>query len=234
MRRRIRLGFNCDHVATLRQARREGFPDPVAAARAALGAGADQITAHLREDRRHIQEDDLRRMKAEGMPINLEMAARAEMVRFAVELAPHAACLVPERREELTTEGGLDAKGDAERLADAAAGLRAAGIRVSFFLDADPAQIAAAKACGARCVELHTGPYARREPGARARLDAAAREVVAAGMELHAGHGLDRENLAGVLDLPDLAEVNIGFSIIARSIEVGISRAVREIREALG
>ncbi len=229
----VRLGFNCDHVATLRQARREGIPDPIEAGRVALGAGADQITAHLREDRRHIQEDDLRRMKAAGWPINLEMAARKEILDFALDLRPFAACLVPERREEVTTEGGIDAHADSARLAEFARALGGAGIRVSFFVDPDPAQVEAAARCGANCVELHTGPYARKAAGARERLAIAARAAGSHGLELHAGHGLDRENLSGVRDLPGLAEVNIGFSILARAVFVGLSEAITEVRRAL-
>lgn len=230
---RIRFGFNCDHVATLRQARREGFPDPVEAARIALEAGADQITAHLREDRRHIQEDDLLRLKALAVPINLEMAAEEDVLRFALELRPPRACLVPERREEITTEGGLDVAGDTGRIAETTRRLSEAGVSVSHFIDPDPRQVESAAAAGAAAVELHTGPYARGEAGAKEALVSAAHAARETGVELHAGHGLDKDNLPGVLDLPGLAEVNIGFAVVARALFVGLAEAVGEIRRIL-
>lgn len=235
---RIRLGFNCDHVATLRQARKEGFPDPVEASRNALAAGADQITAHLREDRRHIQESDLHRLRECGAPINLEMALAEEIVRFAEELRPHSACLVPERREELTTEGGLDVRGEEARIAAVADRLRKKGVRVSLFVDPETAQIEAAHRVGADAVELHTGPYARAFVSGDfedelARLVRAAEAVRKVGLSLHAGHGLDRVNLSSVLSLPGLVEVNIGFSIVARAVFVGLEAAIREIRRSL-
>uniref|UniRef100_A0A8J4HAJ6 Pyridoxine 5'-phosphate synthase n=1 Tax=Acidicaldus sp. TaxID=1872105 RepID=A0A8J4HAJ6_9PROT len=229
--RPIRLGVNIDHVATLRNARGGAYPDPLAAARLALAAGADGITAHLREDRRHIRDADMRRLKAEiAAPLNMEMAATEEMVAIACMLRPHAACLVPERREEVTTEGGLDVAGQVEVLAPRVAALKAAGIRVSLFIDPDPRQLEAARAVGAPVVELHTGAYAEGRPGELARLQAAATMTAALGLECHAGHGLTFENVGPVAALPQVMELNIGHFLVAEAIFSGLSHVVREMR----
>jgi pyridoxine 5-phosphate synthase len=229
--RPIRLGVNIDHVATLRNARGGAYPDPLAAARLALAAGADGITAHLREDRRHIRDADMRRLKAEiAAPLNMEMAATEEMVAIACMLRPHAACLVPERREEVTTEGGLDVAGQVEVLAPRVAALKAAGIRVSLFIDPDPRQLEAARAVGAPVVELHTGAYAEGRPGELARLQAAAAMTAALGLECHAGHGLTFENVGPVAALPQVMELNIGHFLVAEAIFSGLSHVVREMR----
>jgi pyridoxine 5-phosphate synthase len=229
--RPIRLGVNIDHVATLRNARGGAYPDPLAAARLALAAGADGITAHLREDRRHIRDADMRRLKAEiAAPLNMEMAATEEMVAIACMLRPHAACLVPERREEVTTEGGLDVAGQVEVLAPRVAALKAAGIRVSLFIDPDPRQLQAARAVGAPVVELHTGAYAEGRPGELARLQAAAAMTAALGLECHAGHGLTFENVGPVAALPQVMELNIGHFLVAEAIFSGLSHVVREMR----
>jgi len=229
--RPIRLGVNIDHVATLRNARGGTYPDPLAAARLALAAGADGITAHLREDRRHIRDADMRRLKAEiAAPLNMEMAATEEMVAIACMLRPHAACLVPERREEVTTEGGLDVAGQVEVLAPRVAALKAAGIRVSLFIDPDPRQLQAARAVGAPVVELHTGAYAEGRPGELARLQAAAAMTAALGLECHAGHGLTFENVGPVAALPQVMELNIGHFLVAEAIFSGLSHVVREMR----
>ena len=229
--RPIRLGVNIDHVATLRNARGGAHPDPLAAARLALAAGADGITAHLREDRRHIGEADMRRLKAEiAAPLNMEMAATEEMVAIAGALRPHAVCLVPERREEVTTEGGLDVAGQVEGLAPRVAALKAAGIRVSLFIDPDPRQLQAARAVGAPVVELHTGAYAGGRPGELARLQAAAAMTAALGLECHAGHGLTFENVGAVAALPQVMELNIGHFLVAEAIFSGLSHVVREMR----
>ncbi len=229
--RPIRLGVNIDHVATLRNARGGAHPDPLAAARLALAAGADGITAHLREDRRHIRDEDMRRLKTEiAAPLNMEMAATEEMVAIACMLRPHAACLVPERREEVTTEGGLDVAGQVEVLAPRVAALKAAGIRVSLFIDPDPRQLQAARAVGAPVVELHTGAYAGGRPGELARLQAAAAMTAALGLECHAGHGLTFENVGPVAALPQVMELNIGHFLVAEAIFSGLSHVVREMR----
>jgi pyridoxine 5-phosphate synthase len=229
--RPIRLGVNIDHVATLRNARGGAHPDPLAAARLALAAGADGITAHLREDRRHIRDEDMRRLKTEiAAPLNMEMAATEEMVAIACMLRPHAACLVPERREEVTTEGGLDVAGQVEVLAPRVAALKAAGIRVSLFIDPDPRQLQAARVVGAPVVELHTGAYAEGRPGELARLQAAAAMTAALGLECHAGHGLTFENVGPVATLPQVMELNIGHFLVAEAIFSGLSHVVREMR----
>ncbi len=228
---RLRLGVNIDHVATVRNARGGAHPDPLDAALAAVAAGADGITLHLREDRRHIRDDDLARIAA-GItaPINLEMAATAEMLALAVHARPHAACIVPERRAEVTTEGGLDAAGQTASLRPIVAGLAAAGIRVSLFIDPDPAQVAAAAALGAPVVELHTGAYAHGRAGELARLAEAARQAAAAGLEVHAGHGLTFDNVGPVAVLPQLAELNIGHFLIGQAILDGLAPTIRRMR----
>jgi pyridoxine 5-phosphate synthase len=239
--RRIRLGVNIDHVATIRNARGEAYPDPARAAEMALAAGADGITAHLREDRRHISDADIDALAAlcrkRGRPLNLEMAVTAEMERIALNHRPHAACLVPERREEVTTEGGLDVAGQQGRVAPVVANLRAAGIRVSLFVEPDPVQIAASAAAGAQVVELHTGAYClavRERRGDAGRLlqvlrDAAA-HAAGLGLEVHAGHGMDYETVSPVAAIPELAELNIGHFLIGEAIFIGLDPAIRRMR----
>lgn len=227
----LRLGVNIDHVATLRNARGGVHPDPLAAARLALAAGADGITAHLREDRRHIRDEDMRRLRAGiAAPLNMEMAATEEMVAIACALRPHAACLVPERRAEVTTEGGLDVAGQSEQLRPRIAALSAAGIRVSLFIDPDPWQLEAARAVGAPVVELHTGAYAEGRAGELARLQAAATMTAALGLECHAGHGLTFETVAPVAALAEVMELNIGHFLIGEAIVSGLTSVVREMR----
>ncbi|MEQ9121365.1 MAG: pyridoxine 5'-phosphate synthase [Alphaproteobacteria bacterium] len=232
---RLRLGVNVDHVATVRNARGGAYPCPVRAARLAAEAGADGITAHLREDRRHIRDEDIPRLKTDvPLPLNFEMAATAEMVRLAAAHRPHAACLVPEKREELTTEGGLDAAGLHNRLRPVVSDLAAAGCRVSLFIEADSAQLKAAKALGAPVVELHTGRYCEVEGAARQaeldRIRAAAREAAALGLECHAGHGLSFETVQPIAAIPEIVELNIGHFLIGEAIFVGLGAAVREMR----
>jgi pyridoxine 5-phosphate synthase len=232
----MHLGVNIDHVATLRQARGTPYPDPVDAARVAEQAGADSITLHLREDRRHIQERDVIALKdVLATRMNLEMAVTDEMLAFACGIRPADCCLVPERREELTTEGGLDVAGQLPRVRDACARLAAAGIRVSLFIDADPAQVAASAECGAPCIEIHTGHFAdaadvRSEAEELARIEAAVRQGVDAGLIVHAGHGLHYGNVQRIAALPDVRELNIGHAIIARALFTGLSAAVSEMK----
>ena len=227
----IRLGVNIDHVATIRNARGGAHPDPFAAALVAVGAGADGITAHLREDRRHIRDADVERLaEAHAIRLNLEMAATDEMVAIACRLRPAACCLVPERREEVTTEGGLDAAGQVEALRPKVAALRDAGIRVSLFLDPDPAQLQAAAALGAACVELHTGAYAEGKPGELERLRAAARMLPTLGLECHAGHGLTYANVEPVAAMPEIVELNIGHFLVGQAMFAGLAGAVARMR----
>jgi pyridoxine 5-phosphate synthase len=238
---RLRLGVNLDHVATIRNARGERYPDPARAAELALIAGADGITAHLREDRRHISDADIEVLadltRKRGLPLNLEMAVTPEMEAIALAHRPHAACLVPERREEVTTEGGLDVVGQHNRLVPLVANLRAVGVRVSLFVDPESAQIEAARAVGADVVELHTGAYCRavRErptaaPGLLADLDAAATQARRLGLEVHAGHGIDYETVTAIAALPQVAELNIGHFLIGEAIFVGLDAAIRRMR----
>jgi pyridoxine 5-phosphate synthase len=227
----IALGVNIDHVATLRQARRALEPDPVHAALAAEQAGADSITLHLREDRRHIQDRDVRVLRGLLQThMNLEMAVTEEMLGIAAEVRPADCCLVPEKRTELTTEGGLDVAGQAARVAAAATRLAAAGIRVSLFIDPDPAQIEAAARSGAPVVELHTGAYAGAAGAARAteleRLRGGARLAARLGLRVHAGHGLDYHNVQPVAAVHEIVELNIGHAIIARAVFTGLTEAV--------
>lgn len=230
----VRLGVNIDHVATLRNARGGSHPDPLAAAQAALEAGADGITLHLREDRRHIRDDDLRRIRAAlSAPINLEMAATEEMVRMAIETAPHAVCIVPERREEVTTEGGLDAAGGRAALAPLVARLRDAGIRVSLFIDPAPDQLEAASALGAPVVELHTGAYAAGGTGELERLRTAAAMTARLGLECHAGHGLTYGNVGAVAALPEIVELNIGHFLIGEALLVGLGASVKHMQSLI-
>ena len=218
----LRLGVNLDHVATIRNARGGVHPDPLDAARAAIAAGADGITIHLREDRRHIRDADVDRIRAAiAVPLNLEMAATAEMVAIARRVRPHASCLVPERRREVTTEGGLDVAGQQEALRPVVAALREAGIRVSLFIDPDPAQLRAAAAIGAPVVELHTGAYAEGRAGELDRLRAAAALTPALGLECHAGHGLTFANVGPVAALPEVIELNIGHFLVGEAVVAG-------------
>ncbi|MBI3312334.1 MAG: pyridoxine 5'-phosphate synthase [Candidatus Omnitrophica bacterium] len=230
----MRLGINVDHVATLRQARRGTLPDPVWAARAAQWAGCDSIVCHLREDRRHIQDADLIRLKKElKVPLNLEMGAHPEIVRIACRVRPYQATLVPERRQELTTEGGLDLSRPSRRLSGAIERLRSAGIRVSLFIDPDAASVKASARLGVPMVELHTGRYAEGGAGELQRLRRAARWAREMGLIVAAGHGLDDRNVQAVARIPEIEELNIGFSIVARSIETGFEKAVREMVQAI-
>ncbi|MSP68091.1 MAG: pyridoxine 5'-phosphate synthase [Alphaproteobacteria bacterium] len=235
MTERLRLGVNIDHVATLRNARGGQHPDTVRAARMAVAAGADGITIHLREDRRHIRDDDVERLAREiTQPINLEMAATVEMVRIAVAARPHAACLVPEKRTELTTEGGLDAAGLRGILAPVVRTLADAGIQVALFVDPDERQLKAAQELGAPAVELHTGTYCNATGAARAaeltRLACAAAACARLGLECHAGHGLDFENVAPIAGLPQVVELNIGHFLVGEALFVGLDQAIRRMR----
>jgi len=233
------LGVNIDHVATLRQARGTRYPDPVQAAIEAEQAGADSITLHLREDRRHIQERDVHLLKEILQTrMNLEMAVTADMLDFAEQVVPEDCCLVPERREELTTEGGLDVAGQLSRVREACQRLDAAGVRVSLFIDADPAQVAAAAECGAPCIEIHTGHFAdastpRATMDELARIVDAVREGTAAGMKVHAGHGLNYHNVHHIAAIPDILELNIGHAIIARALFGGLGAAVGEMKHLM-
>lgn len=229
----IRLGINVDHVATLRNARGERYPDPVRAAELALAHGADGITAHLREDRRHIRDDDIRRLRLLSAPLNFEMAVTDEMVGMACELRPHACCLVPERREELTTEGGLDVVGLKGSLRAPVARLLEAGIRVSLFIDPEPEAIRAAAFLGVPVIELHTGAYALGRQGELERLQEAAHIAAECGLELHAGHGLTYENVPPITALPGLKELNIGHFLIGEAVFVGLGASVRRMKDLL-
>jgi pyridoxine 5-phosphate synthase len=234
----IRLGVNVDHVATLRQARRAELPDPVAAALLAEAAGADGITVHLREDRRHIQERDVERLRTQSKTkVNLEMAVTPAMVAYAERIRPDDACFVPEKREELTTEGGLDAVMNRTRIKDAVARLQDRGVHVSLFIDPIQAQIESAKEVGAYAIEIHTGTYCNASAVAReserqsiVRAAALARSL---GLEVHGGHGLDYENVLPIANIAEIVELNIGHSIIAHAVMVGISQAVSEMKELL-
>lgn len=239
---RLRLGVNIDHVATIRNARGGALPDPVRAAHVAQKAGADGITAHLREDRRHIRDSDIERLMAEiALPLNLEMAATEEMVEIALRHGPHAACIVPERRAERTTEGGLDAAGGRAHLGPMIARLRDRGIRVSLFIEPDPRQLDAAVAMGAPVIELHTGKYcdlldAGETDAATvelARLKAAAAHGAASGLEIHAGHGLTFANVAPVAAIAEVRELNIGHFLIGEAIFVGLEASVLEMRRLM-
>jgi pyridoxine 5-phosphate synthase len=241
-RETLRLGVNIDHVATLRNARGSAYPDPVRAALLAQAAGADGITAHLREDRRHIIDSDIDRLMASiAIPLNFEMAATAEMQAIALRHRPHAVCLVPERREERTTEGGLNVAGDAARLADFIAPLREAGSRVSLFIGHDPRQIEAAVAIGAPVIELHTGRYC--ELVAEGHADEAARELAGLlagvrrahglGLEVHAGHGLSFATVSPFAATQEIRELNIGHFLISESVFMGLGPAIAEMRRLM-
>jgi pyridoxine 5-phosphate synthase len=237
-RRHLRLGVNIDHVATIRNARGIKHPDPVRAARLAARAGADGITAHLREDRRHISDDDIDRLTREiDLPLNLEMAATDEMLEIALRHKPHAACIVPEKRAELTTEGGLDAVGGHNHLARFVRELVRAKIRVSLFIDPEPRQLDAARALGAPVVELHTGAYCEAEGEARERelqrIVKAAAHAEALGLECHAGHGLSYETVGAVAAIPTIVELNIGHFLIGEAIFSGLDSAIKGMRAAM-
>jgi len=235
----IRLGVNVDHVATLRQARGTRYPDPVEAALTAEQAGADLITMHPREDRRHIQDRDVQLYQALGQTrLNLEMAVTEEMLTFAESVSPADVCLVPERREELTTEGGLDVVGQQAKMRAACERLAASGVRVSLFIDPDPAQITAAAEVGAPVIELHTGAYAEAPTEALqqteyTRLQAAVVEGAAAGLQVNAGHGLHYHNVGAIATLPEIEELNIGHAIVARAVFSGFAEAVREMKRLM-
>jgi pyridoxine 5-phosphate synthase len=235
---RLRLGVNIDHVATVRNARGGDNPDPVRAARLAQEAGADGITAHLREDRRHISDADIAALSQSlSIPLNLEMAATEEMLAIALRHKPHAACIVPEKREEVTTEGGIDAAGQHNRLKPIVGALVEAGIRVSMFIEADLAQVDASKALGAPVIELHTGAYAHAVGEARekelARLREAAAYGASLGLEIHAGHGLTYDNVGPIAAIPQIVELNIGHFLIGEAIFVGLGNAMARMRNAM-
>ncbi|MCI1438654.1 MAG: pyridoxine 5'-phosphate synthase [Acetobacter indonesiensis] len=230
----IRLGVNIDHVATVRNARGGTHPDPLAAALLAVEAGADGITAHLREDRRHIRDADMKHLRTRlTAPLNMEMAATDEMVMLACALEPHACCIVPERREEVTTEGGLDVAGQLATLVPRVRALAAKGIRVSVFIDPDPIQVEASVTAGAQVVELHTGAYAEGRVGELDRLRAAAAQAHAAGLEVHAGHGLTFENVGPIAAIPEIRELNIGHFLIGQAIFDGLPSVIAEMRQRI-
>jgi len=238
-RHHLRLGVNIDHVATIRNARGGAHPDPLRAAKIAVDAGADGITAHLREDRRHIRDLDIERLKKEiGLPLNLEMAATEEMLAIALKHRPHACCIVPERRAEVTTEGGLDAVAHFSLLQPIIGRLKERGIRVSLFLNADERQIDAAKRLGADIVEIHTGAYCDAHAaenrddlaGELVRITRAVREGAALGLEMHAGHGLTFDTVGPIAALPQIVELNIGHFLIGEAVFVGLDRSIREMR----
>lgn len=239
MSERVRLGVNIDHVATVRNARGGRHPDPLRAARLALDAGADGITAHLREDRRHIGDADIEALtelcRVSAKPLNLEMAVTDEMLAIALRHRPHAACLVPERREEVTTEGGLDVARHHLTVAPVVKALRDAGVRVSLFIDPDPVQVAVAEAIGAQVVELHTGAWceAAREGAGQKELEKlrlVAADGARRGLEIHAGHGMDYETVGPVAALPQVRELNIGHFLIGEAIFIGLGPAIQRMR----
>ncbi len=234
----LRLGINVDHVATVRNARGGAYPCPVRAAQLAKEAGADGITAHLREDRRHIRDADIRRLREEvALPLNFEMAATAEMRDIALATLPHAACLVPEKREELTTEGGLDVRGHHNTVAPVVRALADAGIRVSLFVEADPDQLRAAADAGAAVVELHSGSYCdapeHERPALLKRLQDAAALTAKLGLECHIGHGLTYDTVGPIAAIPQVVELNIGHFLIGEAIFVGLGPAIQRMRAAM-
>lgn len=244
MSRALRLGVNIDHVATLRNARGGAYPDPLRAAEMALAAGADGITAHLREDRRHIRDADIRELAAlltrRGAPLNFEMAASEEMEAIALELRPHAACIVPERREEVTTEGGLDVVGGFDRIRTLSGRLSGAGVRVSLFVDPAIDQLDAAREAGAAVVELHTGAYCdaarAADPEAAGHLEAlrkASTHAARLGLEVHAGHGIDYETVGPIAAIPELKELNIGHFLIGEAVFTGLGGAISTMRRLM-
>ncbi|MEK9671542.1 MAG: pyridoxine 5'-phosphate synthase [Rhodospirillaceae bacterium] len=231
----LRLGVNIDHVATIRNARGGRHPDPIRAAQAAATAGADGITAHLREDRRHISDDDIARFEKEiDLPLNLEMAATKEMLQIALRHKPHAACIVPEKREERTTEGGLDVAGGAKHLEPYVRRLVDAGIRVSMFVEPNPAQLDAARRLGAPVVELHTGAYCETEGAARksqlARIETAVKHAADIGLECHAGHGLTFDTVGDIAAIATIVELNIGHFLIGEAIFGGLESSIKRMR----
>ncbi len=233
----VKLGVNIDHIATLRQVRREGHPDPVFAARLCEKAGADGITAHLREDRRHIQDIDIYRLRKDlKTKLNLEMAISTDIIGIALKVGPDDVCIVPEKRRELTTEGGLDVCSRIKHFSAVIKQLRSSGINVSLFIDPEKKQVKAAKTVGADCVELHTGAYARHFGTSKGkaelkRIRDAGKLAVSLGLVLNAGHGLDYKNVKPVARIPGMNELNIGFSIIERALFVGLEKAVREMKK---
>jgi pyridoxine 5-phosphate synthase len=241
----LRLGVNIDHVATIRNARGETYPEPVRAAEAAIAAGADGVTAHLREDRRHISDADIDQLselcRRRGIPLNLEMAVTEEMVGIGLRHRPRAACLVPERREEVTTEGGLNVAGAQARVAAAVSALKDVGVRVSLFVEASPQQLQACAQVGADVVELHTGAYCEAVRAGRAdhadrelaRLLQAAETASALGLEVHAGHGIDYATVIPVAAIPQIAELNIGHFLIGEAIFTGLETAIRRMRSLM-
>jgi pyridoxine 5-phosphate synthase len=238
MKEKLRLGVNIDHVATLRNARGGAHPDPIRAALLAKDAGADGITAHLREDRRHIRDADMERLKADvALPLNFEMAATTEMQEIALRIRPNACCLVPEKREERTTEGGLDVVGQEAHLRDYVAPLKEAGIRISLFIAPDKAQLDASARVGADIVELHTGHYAELEGEAQGaeweRLKEAATYGASLGLEIHAGHGLTYLNVAPIAALPEVVELNIGHFLMGEAVFSGLHAAVKEMHRRM-
>ena len=235
---KLRLGVNIDHVATLRNARGGTHPDPVRAALLAKQAGADGITAHLREDRRHIRDEDISRIKQEvDLPLNFEMAATREMLEIALRTKPNACCLVPEKREELTTEGGLDVAGHKQELAAYCSKLKEAGIRVSLFIDANEQQLAAAQQVGADIVELHTGHYCDRNGDAREaelqRITHSAQQAAGLGLECHAGHGLRYDNVGPIAAIPEIVELNIGHFLVGEAVFLGLEDAIKAMRQLM-
>lgn len=239
MSSKLRLGVNIDHVATIRNARGGELPDPVRAAALAKAAGADGITAHLREDRRHIRDADMQRLREEvDLPLNFEMAATDEMLAIAIQTKPHAVCLVPEKREERTTEGGLDVAGGHNHLKRFVSDLGDAGIRVSLFIEASEAQLDAAKSLGAPVVEIHTGAYcdAKTEEERARELDRIRHAVqygAGIGLEIHAGHGLNFETVKPIAAMPEIAELNIGHFLIGEAVFVGLEAAIAEMRRLM-
>ena len=234
---RVRLGVNIDHVATIRNARGGAHPSPLEAALKAEAAGADGITAHLREDRRHIRDDDMVAIKAGiSVPLNFELAATSDMIAMALKIRPNAACIVPEKREEVTTEGGLAVIGQEARLADQLAPLKDAGIKLSLFIEANQADIDAAVAIGADIVELHTGRYCHDSTGRESellRLQTAARHVATVGIQCHAGHGLDYDTVSPIAAIPNIEELNIGHFLIGESIFCGLPAAIEKMRHLI-
>ncbi|MDF3074966.1 MAG: pyridoxine 5-phosphate synthase [Alphaproteobacteria bacterium] len=238
MRGKLRLGVNIDHVATIRNARGGLHPDPVRAAKLAATAGADGITAHLREDRRHISDFDIERLSREiDLPLNFEMAATEEMLAIALRAKPHAACIVPEKREERTTEGGLDAVGGHNHLKPMIARLTDAGIRVSLFIEADKRQLDAARTLGAPVIEIHTGAYCEAQGAERAqhlkRIVEAAAHAEAIGLECHAGHGLAYDSVTPIAAIPSVMELNIGHFLVGEAIFIGLEAAISRMRQAM-
>ncbi len=234
----LRLGVNLDHVATLRNARGEGHPDPVRAAKVALAGGADGITVHLREDRRHIRDEDVRRLRDEiPAPLNFEMAASQEMLAIAREIGPASVCIVPERRQEITTEGGLDAAAQAEALTPMVTALKQIGARISLFVEPEQRQLEAARAVGADAVELHTGRYSnltdQEQIQELRRIEAAAEAGQALGLEIHAGHGLRFDNVAGIAAIAPIRELNIGHFLVGEALFCGLEAAVTRMRQIM-